>query len=140
MDWKNGYRKNKGKLLVIGASALVLALIAFSGICLGTLNLCGLRNAAASWGFWEIFGALSAGVVAFLLIRFARARRRRTDTSDSPSTFTDITPEPSNEPAPRADLRQLCDKLSSDDRQALKALMAKHLGDGPVGSSSSPEV
>jgi hypothetical protein len=123
MDWKNGYRTNKGRLLVIGAGALVLALIAFSGLCLGTLTLCGVRNAASSLGFWEIFGALSVVVATFLMVRPLRNRRAAGAAGHTVEPAIDDRPADQ-----RADWRELYDQLSLDEQQALKALMAKHLG------------
>lgn len=157
MDWKNRYRKNKGKLLVVGASALVLALIVFSGVCLGTLRLCGLWSAASTWGFWECFGALSVVVIFFLVARFVR--KHRPSPTNLPATNVAVTSAPATsfsganllgtnlsgtnpqvaipsatEPDPphaRSDWRELYNQLSRDEQKAFKATIAKFLGSRP---------
>lgn len=144
MDWKTGYRKNKGKLLLIGASALVLALIAFSGICLGTLHLCGVWGAASTWGFWEFFGGLSVAVITFLVVRPLSRRPASPATIPELDPFdtmeaaemevhageiaaTSPPPLDPQEPARRG-WRDLYDQLSREEQKAFKALMAKYVG------------
>ncbi len=150
--------RSKWKLMVIGASTVVLALIAFSGICWGTLSACGVFG--LSWGFWHVFGLAGAALVLLLALRPLGRRWYRAGRESAAETAVDAaeptmpterstpteraTPADAAEAAGRHDAidaasRTACDdgndswrelyaQLSDEERQEFKALMAKYCG------------
>lgn len=141
--------RSKWKLMVIGASTVVLALIAFSGICWGTLSACGVFG--MSWGFWHVFGLAGAALVLLLALRplgrrwYRAGREPAADAAtdaDEPtqrSMPADATEAPGRHDAIDAASRTACDdgndswrelyaQLSEEERQEFKALMAKYCG------------
>ncbi|MDB5036416.1 MAG: hypothetical protein JWQ98_3657 [Chlorobi bacterium] len=122
MDWKNEYRNNKGKLFAIGAGALVLALIAFSGICWGTLAMCGSWVSNIQFSFWELLGISSAGTIGILFLRPLR-RRRPAPPAEVIPVAVDLPPQEG--PSWRA----MYDQLSPEERLAFRSMMEKFCAD-----------
>jgi len=145
MDWKNEYRNNKGKLFAIGAGALVLALIAFSGLCWSLQGLCSDYIAGIRFTYWEIVGISSVSFVGLLLIR-PIGKHWLSSRSNAPAPAPEEhLIEPATPPAKEesGSWRDLYAQLSQDERQAFKALMEKYCADGPAsplgeGSPSEP--
>jgi hypothetical protein len=130
MDWKNEYRNNKGKIFAIGAGALVLALIAFSGICWCALGLCGNWIPNVQMSFWEVLSFSGISFVALLLVR-PLGKRWLAATSSG-----DILPLDHRQldalgatPPPKASWEELYDQLSIDERQTFKEMMGKFVED-----------
>lgn len=143
--------RSKWKLMVIGASTVVLALIAFSGICWGTLSACGMFG--MSWGFWHVFGLAGAALVLLLALRPLGRRWYRDGRASAAEAAADHlgTEGHAGEAGPAgsaeavrhdaidAASRTACDdgndswrelyaQLSEEERQEFKALMAKYCG------------
>jgi hypothetical protein len=147
MDWKNEYRNNKGKLFAIGAGALVLALIAFSGLCWCALGVCSEYIAGVRFSYWEILGISSTSFVGLLLIRPLGKRWLATGSSigssspmSSPAAVAAPVVPAADHPEPdltrsaesSGGWRDLYDKLSQEERRAFKALMEKYCADDPA--------
>ncbi|MEP7220115.1 MAG: hypothetical protein ABI876_14425 [Bacteroidota bacterium] len=133
MDWKNEYRNNKGKLFAIGAGALVLALIAFSGICWGTLAVCGCWVSNIQFNFWEVLGISSAGTVGILFLRPLRRRR--------PAQPDEVLPVAA-EPAPQEgkSWRAMYDQLSPEERLAFRSMMEKFCADPELPNAINADL
>lgn len=149
MDRNSDVLNNKIKLIAIGAGALVLALIAFSGLSWCAIIACGHRMASISVGYWELLGGTSAAVLAVLFIRPLRnrflPRQLRTGPAVPPATLPPATVLPApEEPALSAETpiretvdeegkdgnwRQLYSQLSSDEREMFKSIMKKYCAD-----------
>ena len=133
MDWKNEYRNNKGKLFAIGAGALVLALIAFSGLCWCALGVCSEYIAGIRFSYWEILGISSTSFVGLLLIRPLGKRWLASGPASPQAPLPPLDP-PAAEPEEErhGGWRELYDKLSQEERKAFKALMEKYCADDPA--------
>lgn len=155
--------RSKWKLMVIGASTVVLALIAFSGICWGTLSACGVFG--MSWGFWHVFGLAGAALVLLLALRplgrrwYRAGREAAADAATDAAEPTmptqrsmpaDATEAPGRHDVIDAASRTACDdgndswrelyaQLSEEERQEFKALMAKYCGCSAKADPSSAE-
>ncbi len=144
MDWKNEYRNNKGKLFAIGAGALVLALIAFSGLCWSLQGLCSDYIAGIRFTYWEIVGISSVSFVGLLLIR-PIGKHWLSSRSDASYSDAQGIIEPAAAPPVAEESgswRDLYAQLSQDERQAFKALMEKYCADtpaSPLGEGSASE-
>lgn len=125
--------RNRVLVIAVGAGTVVLALIAFSGICWGTLSAVG--GWLSAWTFWEFF-ALWIAIAAVALMMRPLGRRlqwRRTDPGTSPNAAGNLAPagvESSECRRQRASWREMYDQLSDDERAEFKALMQKYCGCG----------
>lgn len=157
MDRNSDVLNNKIKLIAIGAGALVLALIAFSGLGWCAIIACGHRMASISVGYWELLGGTSAAVLAVLFIRPLRNRflpRQLRSAPDllpaavlpaavfppaeepviSPQIPSPAIPSPEEEAAEEtkdSNWRQLYSQLSTDEREMFKSIMKKYCADAP---------
>jgi hypothetical protein len=125
MDWKNDVIQSRWKLIAIGVSVLALALIAFSGVCWGTLSLCGLR-AWLAVEFWDFFAVTCASTVAFFLVRPIRRRLAARRVLSLP---------PPVSPPHDIHLHDLSTQLSREDRQKLKSVLGRYYNDEPPSPS-----
>lgn len=141
MDRNSDVLNNKIKLIAIGAGALVLALIAFSGLGWCAIIACGHRMASISVGYWELLGGTSAAVLAVLFIRPLRnrflPRQLRSATpvlqaAEQPAVPVETPPrETVAEETADGNWRQLYSQLSSDEREAFRSIMKKYCADAP---------
>jgi hypothetical protein len=125
----------------IGASVLLLGLMAFSALCWFTCSLCGIESMLSSIGFWELVGA---GAISFFAVTIIRSMRRRRKVDD---VEMEDVPEPDSDPdqdmsAPsrrerissnlrdhRDNWRALYAQLSRDEREKLKEIVEKYCAD-----------
>ncbi len=141
MDRNSDVLNNKIKLIAIGVGALVLALIAFSGLGWCAIVACGHRMASISVGYWELLGGTSAAVLAVLFIRPLRNRflprqlrsgNALLQPAEQPSVLVETPlPETDAEETGDGNWRQLYSQLSSDEREIFKSIMKKYCADAP---------
>ncbi len=131
---------NRMKFIVIGASALVLALIAFSGLSWCAIIACGQRLASIPVGYWELLGGTSIAVFAILFIRPLRnrllPRQLRSELQSSTEAVVmapDVIPE-----TKESNWRDLYSQLSKDEREMFKSIMKRYCDD-PAEEKASPK-
>lgn len=141
--------RSKWISIAIGAGTLVLALIAFSGICWGTLVA---WSGLAGFGFWEFFGLAIVVAAVVLMIRPIGRRFQAfwagavhighddsptVEVSNAPASAAPAGIPATSTPAAETDgvdcsdkesWRALYDQLSEEERREFKALMAKYCG------------
>jgi len=123
MRLKSNSQKTRIVLYTIGAGTLVLALMAFSGVCWCVFTVCSDSERGVLVEYWELFGLASVTLLGTFLFRSLRHRHADPPFSISPPREPD---DLSNERAETGSWRDLYDQLSPEERRAMKQLLNKY--------------
>lgn len=134
--------RSRMKFIAIGAGALVLALIAFSGLSWCAILACGQRMASISVGYWELLGGSSIAALAVLFIRPLRDRFLPRQLRSEPAipAVAEVAVQQSEAVETKdSNWRDLYSQLSNDEREMFKSIMKKYCDDDP-GDKPAPET
>jgi hypothetical protein len=123
MRLKSNSQKTRILLYTIGAGTLVLALMAFSGVCWCVFSVCGDSESGVLVEYWELFGLATVTLMGTFIFR--SVRRRRADSHPASPSFPE-PPDVSNERSETGNWRDLYDQLSPEERQEMKQLLNKY--------------
>jgi hypothetical protein len=132
-------RYNKRSILyAIGAGTLLLALMAFSAICLGVIHVCGRWFTWGIFSFWEILGISLISFVGFIGVR-SWQRRKKESQGVSVSLTRRLRRTVEEKPK---NWRDLYEQMSEEERTELKAMMRKYCseqGARPAGAGAAAD-
>jgi hypothetical protein len=119
MRLQENLRKNRVTLYTIGASILLLALMAFSGLCLGVVRVCSESDTLIV-NYWEVVGLSGVSLIGTMMIR-SFGRSRRDDFISFSTQSTQL--EHRQRQTPSRNWRELYSQLSADERRKMKEML-----------------
>ncbi len=142
---RNRYDTSRTRLLLIGASASVLALVALSGSCWVATTWADITSATGEdVGFWQILGVSSAGfVVVLLLTPMSRRIRERAKTSaatEEESESHDVAAAAASPCASPSRWREMYEQLSEEDQKLFRTMMKSVCSDAPTNDCENASM